>query len=242
MQSFDLDLPLECDDEHWPKTDTSPAFTQPSNKPSVVTFFNCFLRLNQIQAFAMRTIVGDVPSPRAGLMSDSFLQYSTTKSKSILGFVGPQWEERIVAELDSALNNWRDSVPQWRTYFLWLPCFFISNMVGRHLVRWDPRSNDDTSLSQSAILYAAYCALQITIHRPFISYTRSLTPSPGSGQTSRFPSLTICVNAAKSCVHILDFLCKKFGAGSELAAVVVAYSLVSMCHIGCFSSVLTAPS
>ena len=43
-------------------------------------------------------------------------QYSTTKSKTILGFVGPQWEERIVADLDSALNNWMDSIPAHRKF------------------------------------------------------------------------------------------------------------------------------
>ena len=41
-------------------------------------------------------------------------QYSTNKSKALLGFVGSQWEERIVAELDSAMNAWIDSVPHHR--------------------------------------------------------------------------------------------------------------------------------
>ena len=29
----------------------------------------------------------------------------------MLGFVGQKWEQHIVAELDSALNKWIDSVP-----------------------------------------------------------------------------------------------------------------------------------
>jgi hypothetical protein len=33
----------------------------------------------------------------------------------LLGFVGQQWEQHIVAELDSALNKWIDSVPDHRT-------------------------------------------------------------------------------------------------------------------------------
>jgi hypothetical protein len=35
-----------------------------------------------------------------------------------LGFVGPHWEQQIVAELDSSLNEWIDTVPGHREYFL----------------------------------------------------------------------------------------------------------------------------
>ena len=42
------------------------------------------------------------------------LQYSINKSKQTLGYVGPEWEQRIVAELDSALNKWIDTVPEHR--------------------------------------------------------------------------------------------------------------------------------
>ena len=55
--SFDIDLPTECDDEYWTNPDPEQAFKQPPGKPSKVAFFNCFVRLHQILAFAMRTIV-----------------------------------------------------------------------------------------------------------------------------------------------------------------------------------------
>ncbi|EEB93161.1 hypothetical protein MPER_08227, partial [Moniliophthora perniciosa FA553] len=41
----------------------------------------------------------------------------------LLGLAGPQWEQRVVTELDSALNQWADSLPD-------------------HL-RWDPNREDD---------------------------------------------------------------------------------------------------
>ena len=53
--SFDLDLPIECDDEYWDNE-----FQQPSGKPSSITYFNCFLRLMDIFAYAMRLIVSQV--------------------------------------------------------------------------------------------------------------------------------------------------------------------------------------
>ena len=55
--SFDIDLPTECDDEYWTASEPELAFKQPLGKPSKITFFNCYVRLHQILAFAMRTIV-----------------------------------------------------------------------------------------------------------------------------------------------------------------------------------------
>ncbi|KIJ13153.1 hypothetical protein PAXINDRAFT_100848 [Paxillus involutus ATCC 200175] len=93
-EDFDLDLPIECDDEYWDHPDPEQAFKQPPDKPSTISFFTNYLKLNHILAFALRTI------------------YSINKSKVHLGFVGQQWEEHIVAEHDSALNKWIDAVPQ----------------------------------------------------------------------------------------------------------------------------------
>lgn len=56
--SFDLEMPMEVDDEYWVHPDPEQAFKQPPGKPSKATAFNCLMRLNQILAFALRTIVG----------------------------------------------------------------------------------------------------------------------------------------------------------------------------------------
>ncbi|CDO71787.1 hypothetical protein BN946_scf184939.g11 [Trametes cinnabarina] len=165
-EDFDCELPVECDDEYWSHPDPEQAFKQPPNKPSTVAFFNCYIRLHQILAFALRTI------------------YSINKSKALLGFVGQQWEQHIVAELDSALNKWIDSVPD-------------------HL-RWDPNRENLLFLNQSANLYAQYYQLQIAVHRPFI-------PSPRKPSPLSFPSLAICTNAARSCIHVLDVQYKRTG-------------------------------
>ena len=55
--SFDLDLPVECDDEYWDNEDPEKRFKQPPNKPSLITSFNLSLKLHQILAFSLRTIV-----------------------------------------------------------------------------------------------------------------------------------------------------------------------------------------
>ena len=41
-------------------------------------------------------------------------QYSINKSKALLGLVGFDGQQRVVAQIDSALNRWLDSIPQHR--------------------------------------------------------------------------------------------------------------------------------
>ena len=57
---MDVDFPAECDDEYWLTADPAQAFKQPEGKPSTVSFFIAQLRLKQIHAFALRTIVRQV--------------------------------------------------------------------------------------------------------------------------------------------------------------------------------------
>ncbi|KAF8268480.1 fungal-specific transcription factor domain-containing protein [Lactarius quietus] len=162
-EDFDCDLPTEIDDEYWEnEQDPEQAFKQPPGKHSLISYFVCFIKLNQILAVALRTI------------------YSINKSKIFLGFVGPHWEQHIVAELDSALNEWIDTVPN-------------------HL-KWDTTGQNFRELVwflQSASLYSHYYHLQILVHRPFI-------PSPRKPSPLSFPSLAICTNAARSCAHVVD--------------------------------------
>ncbi|KAI9511917.1 fungal-specific transcription factor domain-containing protein [Russula earlei] len=162
-EDFDVDLPKEVDDEYWENEhEPEQAFKQPAGKPSLLAFFVSLIKLIQILAVALRTI------------------YSINKSKIFLGFVGPHWEQHIVAELDSALNEWIDTVPG-------------------HL-KWDTTGQNFKDLRwflQSACLYSHYYHLQILVHRPFI-------PSPRKPSPLSFPSLAICTNAARSCAHVVD--------------------------------------
>ncbi|KAI0289724.1 hypothetical protein BC826DRAFT_591621 [Russula brevipes] len=161
--SFDVDLPTEVDDEYWEnEQEPESAFKQPTGKPSLLSYFVALIKLFHILAIALRTI------------------YSINKSKIFLGFVGPHWEQHIVAELDSALNEWVDKVPG-------------------HL-KWDTTGQNFRDLRwflQSASLYSHYYHLQILVHRPFI-------PSPRKPSPLSFPSLAICTNAARSCAHVVD--------------------------------------
>lgn len=55
--SYDLDMPAEVDDEYWEHPDPAMAFRQPPGKPSLISAFNTFIRLNVLLSMALRTIV-----------------------------------------------------------------------------------------------------------------------------------------------------------------------------------------
>ncbi|CAK5283073.1 unnamed protein product [Mycena citricolor] len=94
-EDFDLDFPIECDDEFWETEDPALAFRQPKNRPSTICGFNAFLRLSQVLSFALRTL------------------YSTIKSKALFSLTKDKsWSSRIVAELDSALDKWLRELPE----------------------------------------------------------------------------------------------------------------------------------
>lgn len=98
----------------------------------------------------------------------------------------------------------------------------VSNMVEttNHsltalLVKWDPNRENTEHFRQSVMLYTTYywvqvrtflCSLcytqldqkqKILVHRPFI-------PRPEEDLILSFPSLAICANAARSCLHVID--------------------------------------
>ncbi|KAI0763825.1 fungal-specific transcription factor domain-containing protein [Trametes elegans] len=164
-EEFDLTLPTECDDEYWTNPDPEKAFKQPPDKPSKVTFFIHYIELARLITHATRTI------------------YSLGKSRARLGSDGPQWEEKVVAELDSEMNYWLDRVPE-------------------HL-RWDPDREDELFLSQSGAIYAHFYQVQISVHRSFITSRK--------GDPLSLASLIICTNAARSCVQVLEKVTNRIG-------------------------------
>ncbi|KAJ7032357.1 fungal-specific transcription factor domain-containing protein [Mycena alexandri] len=163
---FDIQLPTEVDDEYWEHEDPARAFRQPLSKPSKVAFFTAFLKLNKILSFSLRIL------------------YSLDKVKELLAMRDDAWEEHLVAELDSALNNWVDSIPE-------------------HL-RWDANRADPVFFQQPVVLYCGYYHVQMTTHRPFIPMIRQAAPTA-------LPSLAICTNAARSCSHVADVWCRRMG-------------------------------
>ena len=175
MSSFDVDYPIECDDEYWkPNGDLGQAFQQPCGKTSAITTFVYQLKLCEILAYALRTL------------------YATKKSKIKLGLIGNDGEHRIVAELDSSLNKWKDSLPEVRK-----SCRYslqLNPLKSLIIVRWDPNQKDSTFFNHTVLLYSTFFYIQIQVHRPFLTKKSDLS----------LVSLAICTNAARSCIHLLE--------------------------------------
>ncbi|KAE9397941.1 hypothetical protein BT96DRAFT_49204 [Gymnopus androsaceus JB14] len=161
-EDFDVDLPCMCDDEYWENPDEPEhAFQQPPGKPSSASYFICFIKLMDVLGLVMRTIYA-IRRPEMWTAS---------------GMNGLQWNEKIVAELDSSLNKWVDEIPE-------------------HL-RWDPNKENTEHFNQSVMLYTTYYWIQTQIHRQFIA-------RPGKDSLLSFPSLAICANASRSICRVTE--------------------------------------
>ncbi|KAJ7043932.1 fungal-specific transcription factor domain-containing protein [Mycena alexandri] len=156
-EDYDVDLPLEVDDEYW-----DVGFVQPPGKAPLISYMLCHVRLCEILADAMRRLHG------------------SRKSKLLMGWNGPEWEHRIVSQLDSAMNDVLDTIPP-------------------HL-RWNPESPPQgVFFDQAASLYICYQWILITagIHRPYL-------------ETSGVPgAVSICTKAARAIIHTADIWLQK---------------------------------
>ncbi|KAJ7595474.1 fungal-specific transcription factor domain-containing protein [Mycena floridula] len=157
-EDYDQELPADCDDEYWQHADPARAFRQPPGKPSTLSFWLSFLKVLHILGLAHRSIYS-VTTPEPWLKRPR------------------EWDSKIVVEIDSALNEWRNSIPD-------------------HL-KWDPENPNLTFLNQSAILHIGYYYTQIISHQRFISI-------PGTNKHVAFPHLAICANAARSCCRLME--------------------------------------
>ncbi|KAJ7661660.1 hypothetical protein B0H17DRAFT_953534, partial [Mycena rosella] len=83
---YDIDYPIECDDEYWETLNPDMAFKQPPGRPSALSFTVAYVKLIEIMGTAQKTIV------------------SMNKPAG--------WTQTVVAELDSALNAWVDAIPE----------------------------------------------------------------------------------------------------------------------------------
>ena len=57
LDSFDVEFPLDCDDQYWLNPDPEKAFKQPEGVPSDFAYFLAWIKLQLIHSHALRTIV-----------------------------------------------------------------------------------------------------------------------------------------------------------------------------------------
>ncbi|KAF9465075.1 fungal-specific transcription factor domain-containing protein [Collybia nuda] len=99
-EDFDIDLPLEVDDEYWESEDPCEAFRQPPEIPAKVGAFNLFIKLSQIVAFALKTT------------------YALDKSRIFSGMPRTDWRRDVLNQLNAAMSDWKTLVPN---HLIWSP-------------------------------------------------------------------------------------------------------------------------
>ncbi|KIY44291.1 hypothetical protein FISHEDRAFT_29475, partial [Fistulina hepatica ATCC 64428] len=94
-EDFDLEYPLEIDDEYLGmEGEDEGLWQQPADEPSLITSFVWYIKLSGIMGACLRTI------------------YATSINKAVAGLFGENWEQQVVMRLDSKLNNWINSMPE----------------------------------------------------------------------------------------------------------------------------------
>ncbi|KAJ2927989.1 hypothetical protein H1R20_g9099, partial [Candolleomyces eurysporus] len=155
---FDVEMPIDCDDEYWDHPNPELAFKQPPGVPSKVSYFCSLLKLFEIHCSSHRAF------------------FSVKRPDPPPGISDIEWDRITLANLDSAMNAWVDSVPQ-------------------HL-RWNPDRLQGPFLNQSAKLFITYYATQMLAHRQFVMCK--------AHQKLAMSSLAICINAARACTRIVE--------------------------------------
>lgn len=93
FDSYDVDLPLDVDDEYWETEDPTKAFKQPPGVPSKMAAFICYIKLGWIVSFTLKTL------------------YAADKSASFVPRT-PNRLEQMLEHIESALDDWLKSLPE----------------------------------------------------------------------------------------------------------------------------------
>ena len=117
---FDLEFPVECDDEYWEHSDPSKRFKQPPGIPSRVTFYILVERLMGLIDIVLRAVVRTSDSQIEPALRLKMFQYPLTKQKILYttqeGLDHSELTRCILNEADSALNKWMDIIPDHRKF------------------------------------------------------------------------------------------------------------------------------
>lgn len=155
---YDVDFPVDCDDEYWDQSDPDSNFKQPAGTPSKVSYFIHYLKLMDILAYSMRAIVSNHFPDEKNLILKN-IQYPIRQTKLVSGRPVMKPTQQLIAELDSLLNQWLDAMPEHRL----CPSFRChSSLLSLSLVKWDP-DRRGPFFKQSAMLYSNYYNLQVSI-------------------------------------------------------------------------------
>ncbi|KAG5717487.1 hypothetical protein E4T56_gene4849 [Termitomyces sp. T112] len=94
-EDFDVDLPVEVDDDYWEVNDSGPMFTQPEGLPAnKIISFNQIIKLSRVLAFALKSL------------------YAVDQQQLHSGLTPLDWRRAIMKHLAAGLEKWYRSLPE----------------------------------------------------------------------------------------------------------------------------------
>jgi len=192
--SFDIDLPIDCDDARWYNDNPAHAFHQPHGTPSKIAFFNAYLNLSHILANAFRFLVSAFP-----MIEHSFVYvFSIVLCEETRASSGCHGGRMGKVNNDQYWGG-PERMGRYNSRSLWViscSAMRIERSDGLFKVRWDEDMTDPIFFNQSVLLHVMFYNIQILVHRPLM-----IDPTDPKAMTT---SLAICLNAAQGCIRVMD--------------------------------------
>ncbi|THU95530.1 hypothetical protein K435DRAFT_798087 [Dendrothele bispora CBS 962.96] len=136
-EDYDLDLPVDCDDEYWPKEQLDPdkSFKQPQDRPSLMAHWLTGVNLAVIYRYGQRTL------------------YAARRPQFIMGEESV-WKQKVASQLDSAMNKWAEKIPR---HLRWDPLLGFGEQNNSETPERRPKAQGTTFVSQESQTHLAVC-------------------------------------------------------------------------------------
>ena len=191
--SFDIELPIDCDDEYWPVDGETEGFKQPPGKPSKLTMFILMINLFHLQTDVIRLIVSDSSQDSTLDATHRSNQYPSDRDTS---FHDSEEEKRMFGTLDVEMDKWAKSVPGYREFVHSCgPDQQRHDICAVRQLSFEPLA-DPVFVRQSIYLHTNYHSFRMWVRRPFTLPNRKGSPLA--------PAATaMCTNSAMACFNLL---------------------------------------
>ncbi|KAK7049432.1 Gypsy retrotransposon integrase-like protein 1 [Paramarasmius palmivorus] len=148
-EDFDLEYPIEFDDEYWTAENAGP-----TQRFSRLAAFNHYLKLCEISALAISTV------------------YAPKKPKLAAKLAGDAYRPRVVEQLEGEILDWKTALPLHRTFVeTTARVYLLTSLVQGNT------DHLEGIFQQSTFLLACFYFVQMQIYKPSIFRAKDDSPA-----------------------------------------------------------------
>ena len=188
------------------------AFRQPEGIPAKVSAFISSIKLSQVIAFALKTVV--CPFLSFSKPHLTFSKYAIDHSKVFSGLIHTNWRQDVFEQLKTALSEWEASLPEHRMSKP--PVLRIISYPTLLQVMWSQQNETSPFNARAGTLQILYHTVQMLIYRPFmpslyvhISPSEQYRPHQPTTLPPPYHAMDVCIEAARSCARIIRVLTQR---------------------------------